>query len=636
MGKILRINLTDGTIASEDATPLREKLLGGRGVGSWLLLNECEPGIDALDPQNPIVINTGTLTGSSFIGSGKIEIETKNYNTGGINFGMIGGFVGPELRWSGWDHVVITGKAPHPVYIYIHDDQVEIKNAAHVWNTDTWTAENIIRWELDDEDIPVLGIGQAGERLLHQSALITNKTRCTTSGGIGAVWGSKNLKAIAVRASSEESEDVPSSERFEQAVKEKHDKLQAADSFAGLQTFGVFLAPVALQNDSDAYPYRGTQGDTYENLDESPLRIDNWPRTGRFCKECYGCILKCGQVEYQADEGPFKGATINAPENNLYYSFGTRLDMRSPSNVIKAYELCSRYGLDGDQVAVSISWAFELFEYGIIGLEDTGGLDLTWGNDLAVIALIREIVDQRGFGKLLSLGTEEAAKVIGKGSEYYITANKHQDNLDAQRVSKGWALGNNISLRGGKHLDGAPFELVPGDEATAEKLFGVKTAYTPTSYDGKGELVYFMQRFKALVDSLGGCYFTSIWMDPAWFNADDFRDIANAALGKDLTTEDYLLIGERIINIEKAFNTLHAGFDRSEDLPPLVYQEKKSTTGNHKDELLDRGKYESMLDEYYGSYGWDVQSGWQTEASLTSLGLPEVADKLRAAGRLKA
>lgn len=635
MGKILRVDLSTGSISSEDSAPYRERFLGGRGVGAWILLNECEPSTDALDPANPIVINTGTLTGSSFIGSGKIEVETKNYNTGGINFGMIGGFVGPELRWSGWDHVVITGKAEHPVYLYIHDDEVEIRNASHIWGTDTWTAEDIIRWELEDEDIPVLGIGQAGERLLHQSALITNKTRCTTSGGIGAVWGAKNLKAIAVRASVEESDDIPSSEAFESVVKEKHDKLQAADSFEGLQNFGVFLAPVALQNDNDAYPYRGTQGDTYENLDESPLRLDNWPRTGRFCKECYGCILKCGQVEYQADEGPFKGTTINAPENNLYYSFGTRLDMRSPSNVIKAYELCSRYGFDGDQVAVSISWAFELYEYGIIDSRDTDGLELVWGNDLAVIALIRQIVDQRGFGKLLSLGTEEAAKVIGKGSEYYITANKHQDNLDTQRVSKGWALGNNISLRGGKHLDGAPFELVPGDEDLAEALFGVRTAYTPTAYDGKGKLVSFMQRLKAVVDSIGGCWFTSIWMDPAWFNAADFADIANAALGADLTVEDYLLIGERIINVEKAFNTIHAGFTRQDDLPPKVYTERTSTTGHHKDELLDPGEYGRMLDEYYDSYGWNAQSSWQSEQRLIELGLPEVADKLRDAKLLE-
>lgn len=631
MGKLLKVNLTTGETAVEDITAIQERFLGGRGVGAYLLLRETSTETSALDPEAPIILSTGLFAGTSFIGAGRSFIETKNYNTEGVNFSAIGGFIGSELKFTGYDAILIKGKAKHPVYLHLHGQDIEIRNAAHLWGTDTWTAQDIIRYELDDEDIPVLGIGQAGERLLHQSALITNYTRCATSGGIGAIWGAKNLKALAVRGSADIEPALNGSPAFANVTKRLNEKLGNAATFQAMGKIGCLLAPIDIQNDNDMYPFRGTQGNHYDDVAESNLAPSKFATAPECCHECYGCAMKCGQRIFVADKGPFKGTRVNAPENNLFYS-GTRLDVSEPSNLIKAYEMCSRYGLDGDQVLVTIAWAFELYQHGIITQDDTDGLDLTWGNDLASLALIRKIVDQDGFGKLLSLGTEEASKVVGKGSEYYSTANKHQDNLDDGRAVKGWALGNYISLRGGKHLDGAPFsEVFEGTEEEAVRLFESPTAFDQLEYAGKGKLVHFQQRFKAIVDSLGVCYFGTTWMDLEHLNQYDLAEALSAAIGREVSADEMLSIGERIINVEKAFNTIHAGFTREDDQPPRVYTEKGSITGNHRNEVLDKDKFNEMLTEYYRQYQWDEETSWPKPERLREIGLPDVADKLEEA-----
>ncbi|MFH0813882.1 MAG: aldehyde ferredoxin oxidoreductase C-terminal domain-containing protein, partial [Pseudomonadota bacterium] len=346
--------------------------------------------------------------------------------------------------------------------------------------------------------------------------------------------------------------------------------------------------------------------------------------------------IQCDRLVVEADEGPYKGVNVPLPHSNTQYAFGCRVDMRSPSNIIKAYELISRYGLDNDQTAVAIAWAFECYEKGILTKADTDGLNLTWGNDAAVIALIRKIATRNGFGRLLGEGTRKASEVTGKGSDYYCTALKGQDNLDAIRSCKGWSLGELVSLRGGRHLDGCPTtEFFPGTPPElGEKLFGVPTAFTPTTYEGKGRLVSWFSRFKAAIDSLGVCYFTSWWLTPEFCGPEDYADALSAATGREISGDELMRIGQRIHNVEKAFNTLHAGFTRKDDVPPLIYMKEPIKHGPYKGELITQEGLDTMLDEYYETNGWDKKTSWQIKETLETLGLPEVMERLREASKL--
>jgi aldehyde:ferredoxin oxidoreductase len=338
----------------------------------------------------------------------------------------------------------------------------------------------------------------------------------------------------------------------------------------------------------------------------------------------------------EAKEGPFKGLKIRVPENNTFYAFASRCDMRNPSNILKVFELVSRYWLDQDAVGVVISWAFECYERGILSRKDTDWLDLEWGNDLAVIALIEKIGRRQGFGGLLGKGCKRASEVVGQGSEYYCTHLKGQDNLDAVRALKAWGLGNVVSLRGGRHLDGSPTtELLPDIPSEVGKdLFGVSSAFEGTKYDGKGKLVAWTSNFKAAVDSTGICYFATYWGSIEHCGPQDLAEALSAVMGRDMSSEAFLRAGERIVNIEKAFNTLHAGFRREDDYPPSIYMQEPIKTGQFEGELVTRDGHDEMLNEFYDSHGWDRTTSWQYEEALKSAGLPEVADKLREAGKL--
>ncbi len=634
-GKILRIDLTTGIISEESAEKYEKNFIGGRGVAAYILFNEMSPEVKPTDPENVVVIDTGPLNGTPFPSEGRTNISSKNCLTGGVNWSNVGGYFGTELRRTGWSHIVIKGESEKPVYLYIKDDYVELRDASHLWNMDVWDTENIIRWELGDSRIRTLTIGPAGENLVPMGIVISNRTRAAGSGGLGCIFGSKKLKAIAVRGTKKV--PVADPEKFKAIAKKvvsKLSKSQFSKYMAELDCFGTYIKPM---NDLCAYPYRNTYDDHYPDIDKSSVALDKWLelRTGEIFSPCHECPMNCGRHIVEAKEGPFKGLKIGIPENNTFYTYATRLDMKSPSNILKAFELLSRYGLDQDATGVTIAWAFECYEKGILTKEDTDGLDLTWGNDLAVITLIHKIAYKEGFGELLSKGCKKASEIIGKGSDYYCTHLKGQPNLDAIRALKAWGFGNVVSLRGGRHLDGAPTtEFFPDiSSEVGEKLFGVRTAFEPTVYEGKGRLVAWTSWFKAAVDTTGFCYFGTYWGSVEHCGPEDLAEAVSAATGREISSEEFMKIGRQIINIEKAFNSIHAGFTRKDDYPPIVYMKEPIKTGQFKGELVTREGHDMMLDEYYEANGWDKYTSWQYEKTLRELELPEVIEKLRKYGR---
>ncbi|MBW1860890.1 MAG: hypothetical protein JRJ02_00760 [Deltaproteobacteria bacterium] len=631
--KILRVNLSKQTLEEEGAERYEERFIGGRGVNSWIVFNEIKPETKPLDPENVIAIGAGPLAGSSFPCSAYTSIASKNLNTGGINWTHSGGHFASSLRHAGWSNIIVTGKSERPVYLYINDGLAEIRDAKAVWKKDVWDSQDRIIEELQEPGLRFASIGTAGANLVPSACVITDRTRACANGGIGAIFGSKNLKCIAVKGAGET--DIADPERFKAFVKKLWKRLEKSEFTKMLGSDGT-LALMNLQNDIGTFPFRNTQDDFYADLDKSSVAYSHWKKIDEKYDSCYNCPIKCGSVMYEADEGPYKGLKINGPENNTFYTFASRLNMTMPSNILKVFELVSRYGLDQDLVGVSIAWAFECFEKGILTRKDVDGLDLTWGNDESVINLIHKIANKEGFGELLGKGTVKAAEVVGKGSGYYSTALKGQDNLDALRVCKAWGLGNTTSLRGGKHMDGAPSsELMGLPPELCEKLFGIPTAGNPTTYEGKGKLVALHTMYKAAIDTLGVCFFSSFVMDPQdGITMEEFAEALSAATGREISGDEFIKIGDRIHNVEKAFNTLHAGFLRKDDDPPQVYMKEPVKSGKFKGEIITREGQDKMLDEFYESKGWDLQTSWQRKKILVALELPEVAEALFKASKL--
>ena len=634
VGKILRVNLSTQTLSEENAERYEERFIGGRGVNAWIVFSEVKPETKPLDPANVVAIGAGPLAGSVFPCSGYTSIETKNLNTGGITWTHSGGHFASELRHAGWSNIIISGKSEKPVYLYINDGHAELRDAFSVWDKDIWETQDAIIEELGNPGLRFASIGTAGTNKVPAACVITDKTRACGSGGVGAILGSKNLKCVAVRGTGETT--IADPKRFTLVAKKLWNRLANSEPAKVMGVTGTLGPLINLQNDAATFPFRNTQDDHYLDVDKSSVAYSRWNRIDEKYDGCYNCPLGCGSDMYEVNEGPYKGLKINGPENNTFYAFGSRLNMSSPSNILKVFELVSRYGLDQDIAGVSIAWAFECYERGIINKEDTDGLDLTWGNDEAVIQLIHKIAKRDGFGKLLGEGTKKASEIIGKGSYYYSTHLKGQDNLDALRACKAWGFGNITSLRGGRHLDGAPLSELQGiPPELGQKLFGIPTAGEPTTYEGKGELVAWHTRYKAAIDTLGVCYFSSLWSDPQdGITADEYAEAVSAATGREISGEEFMEIGDRIHNVEKAFNTIHAEFTRKDDDPPLVYMKEPVKTGKYKGQLITRVGHDKMLDDFYTAKGWDRTTSWQLKGTLDKLGLPDVVERLQLASKL--
>lgn len=638
--KILRVDLTSGAISQESAEKYEERFIGGRGVNSFILFNEIKPETKPLDPENVLVWGVGPLAGSRYPCSAYLIMSSKNVMTGGTNWAAAGGFFAAELRHAGWGNIVISGKSPKPVYLHIKDGDVELRDASHLWGKDVWEAQDTIRQELDDPKLRFTTIGPAGENLVKFGIPIVDRTRAPSSGGMGAIMGSKLLKAVAVRGTGKT--EIADSKRLADVAADVRAKIAGSAFMQVTKEKGCFGGLDWPAHEQNMYPYRNTQNEYDEHY--SDIEYSKFKKAKERWTSCYNCPLQCNADIFEVDYGPYKGLKIQTFQDNTIYTFGTRCDMRDPAEILKAWELISRNGMDNDSCGCVISWAFECFEKGILTKDDTDGLDLTWGNGEAVLELVRKIIRREGFGDLLAEGCKIASGIIGKGSDYYCEHCKGQDNLDTLRSNKAWSLGNVTSLRGGKHLDGAArTEFLEDSDPSRdtgttpeddERMYGVRNAGDPAAYEGKGKLDSWHSHYKAAIDSLGVCYFTSWWFHKDMCGPEDYARALSAASGREISGDEFMEIGHRIHAVDKAFNTLHAGFTRKDDYPPLVFTNVPTKGGRQSGAILDLKKWDVMLDEYYEFQGWDKKTSWQKESELAKLKIPEVIERLRAAGKL--
>jgi aldehyde:ferredoxin oxidoreductase len=629
-GRVARVDLTTGKGRVEDSANLAQRFLGGRGINSWILLNELAPGVDPLSPANMLVFGAGALVGTTAPAACYTSIGSKNLLTGGINYAHAGGHFAPAMKQAGFDNLVVSGRAERPVYIYLHDGKVELKSAEHLWGKTTWETQAKISEELADDGLRFLTIGPAGENLVRFAIAIIDKTRAAASGGLGAIMGSKNLKAVVARPTEQISIAHP--RRFQELASSYYSLMKNSDFVKLVGQKGTHGTYSRDMNENCSLPTMSVADDHW---DPSQMARIDFPQIlsgqssvikseDRF-PSCHNCPIQCGFVVYEVVKGPYAGLKLNAFEANTVFAFGSRCDIADVADLLKIFEQLSLMGLDNDAAGVVISWAIDCYQRGILQPEDTGGMPLTWGDAACVLELLRMISQNEGFGSLLARGVREASEIIGKGSEYYAVHCKGQDNVDALRAAKGWGFGNVVSLRGGRHLDGAPTtEFQAISREMGEKCYGIPTAGDQTAYEGKGKLTFWYSCFKAVVDALGICYYTTWWADHSFLGPEELAAMVSEATGSPMSVDDLFLIGQRIVNVEKAFNTIHRGFSREDDMPPKIFVDEPIKSGQYKGERLDEARWNEMLDEFYESHGWSNETGQQTRDGLQRLGLGDV------------
>ncbi|WP_232194525.1 aldehyde ferredoxin oxidoreductase family protein [Thermococcus sp. PK] len=406
MGKILRIDLTNKKATVEPLTEeVVKKFIGGRGLGAKILWDELKPGTDPLSPENKLVFTVGPLTGTRAQSAARWIAQFKSPLTGTYFRSVGGGFFGAELKFAGYDAVIVEGKAEKPTYVYINDDNVEFRDAERIWGMTTHVAREFL-WEETDKRARMVMIGPAGERLVKISAIVTDDMRTAARGGGGAVMGSKNLKAIVVRGSKKP--EMYDEEAFNEAVKEQIESYRNNPGFEGFHNLGTNFAvyPFYTLGHFPTYNFKQKELEGVERFQAEVLSQYVVKHVG-----CYGCMIRCGKI-FKLTKGPYAGTVWDFPEYETHWSFGGNLGNINIESIVYANMLCDSYGLDTISAGVAIGFAIELYEKGIIGKSETDGLELRWGDPDIIPELVKRIALRiGGLGNLLAEGTRKAAEL---------------------------------------------------------------------------------------------------------------------------------------------------------------------------------------------------------------------------------
>jgi aldehyde:ferredoxin oxidoreductase len=625
VGKIIRIDLTHREVReialSED---LAGTWLGGNGIGIKTLWDEVPPHVGALSPENILTFATGPLTGTAWPCSGRMEAIAKSPLTGIYGDSNCGGTFGPELKFAGIDALLITGAAEAPVILWVHDGLVEIEDARSLWGLDTVETEAAIRSGKSDERIKVACIGPAGEHLVPYACIQATPNRSFGRTGLGAVMGSKRLKAIAARGTARVPIAQPAP--FSSLARSMHQRLRENEIFPALARFGT-AGLVAIVNEVGRFPTRNFQRGDYEDvhkIDGEALREQYWERDDG----CYGCPIRCDKV-YSVREGVHAGAVTSSLEYETLNAFGACIGNSDLASIIAANERCDRLGLDTISTGRAISFAMELWEKGLLGRALTGGMDCRWGDQRLALDLIDRIAYRDGLGELLSLGVRRAAEALGGDAAQYAMEVKGME-IPAQdgRAQQSMGLAHITSSRGADHLKAFPTIDETGYPGEVIRRYGrdfLPEMSDPHATKYKPFLVKDGEDFGAVVDSVGVCKSggTHVMAEIYWA---DIAEGLTFATGMKFDEQNLKAIGERISNLMRAYNALH-GITRADDRLPRRFLEEPSPSPGA---LGETAHAEDMLDEYYGLRGWDLRQGWPTESTLRRLGLDDAARRLEA------
>ncbi len=603
-GRILYIDLTTGKTRTEKLSEDdAKKYVGGIGLGMKLYLSNSKAGVDPLGPENPLVLALGPVSGTMFpTGGNGHAFISKSPETGGVGEAVSHGTFGAELKRAGYDAVVLLGKAERPVYLWIDDDAIQLLDASNVWGKSPFETEDAIKAELGDYYVRVSSIGLAGEKLSKIACIINEKTRAAGRTGLGAVMGSKNLKAIAVRGTNDIVVAKP--QEFIEMVKEFHERMKgpAAQKYRTLGTSGDIL----VQNALFCLPTRNGNNAHFENAERVSGEVLNERYIAKIIA-CNSCAMRC-EHEAVVHDGPYKGTLARMEYDNIW-ALGPNCGVDKLDAIIKAAELCNYYGLDATSTGVTISFLMDCHEKGILNHDELEGIDAHFGNEEALIQLVEKIGKREGIGDLLADGVKVAAEKIGKNSMQLAQQIKGLEvpGYDL-RCLKTTALSFAVSFRGADHNRSGAYSMeLKGkvDRLKAEK--------------GRGKLVKDAEDIYTLLDSLIICKNAK---GTLYKKLEEMAKLYTLVTGMDMTAEQIGVAAERITTLAKLIN-VREGFSRKDDtLPWKVMNQPITDEGPAKGAVVTQEELDLLLDDYYQARGWNVE-GIPTKDTLRQLDLQD-------------
>lgn len=619
-GRILRVDLSGMSAVAEplDAAFARE-YIGGRGFNMRRLFDEIPKGTGPLSEENRLIFGVGPMNGTAAPGS-RFNVSAKSPQTGILGDSNSGGHIAADLKFAGYDQVIIQGRAERPVYIFIDDDVVEIRDATRIWGKDVPATHELIRKDLGDPSVQVACIGPSAERGVLFSGIFSSIVRANARTGMGTVMASKNCKALAVRGTG--SVVVADVDGFMEAIRRLDKTIHSHPEYESRLLFGTTRLIMGLNELGIlcTQHYRSGYFPAAAKVSGERLHLDYNVKN----KACFACTIPCSRYLVIKD-GPYAGLHTEGPEFESLAGFTSRCLNEDLSAALKCIDICNRNGLDTITTSELVSFCMECYELGILSRQELDGLDLAWGNSNAMVSLVEKIARKEGVGELLSEGVKKAAEKIGRGSEKYAMQIKGLEIFQADpRGIKGYGLGNVVASRGADHLRSEPFFELLGNPELGRERFGVPESAMRLEWKGKGRVVKFFEHWCALSDAITLCKNTMVSMEALPF--DEAARLLSAVVGWDMDPCELETSCERIITVERAFN-MREGITRKDDTIPERFR-KEALPPESRSSAGSVFELEPMVDEYYEARGWDRRTGWPPREKFESLGLKDVADSL--------
>lgn len=632
-GEILRVDLTTGKVSKEPTAPYGERVMGSRGINTLLLYEKVGPEVRPLEPGNHLIFGAGPLTGTLFPGSCRTDVLAKSPVTGAIGNASIGGYWGPELKFAGYDHLVVEGRADRPVYLYIHDETVEIREAEGLWGKDCFETPGAVRGAIGDRRAQVVCIGPAGERQVLYSTINTAMGNVAARTGLGTVMGSKNLKAIAVRGSRGISVADPPA--FLAGCERLHQLIKSSPLYHELHTVGL-----TRWQDKEYRAIYSLMGDPWADS----LKLEEFGQKNLYKRVgCFGCPVSC-MDSYQIPQVG-SGVVKCSPYADLTW------DLRNPDMLVfwEVMVMCQRYGVDARSMANVIAWLMELYEKGIITEDDTDGIPVKYGSKEAILEMARKIIHRERIGDILADGLVEASRRIGRGSEEYLLHSKGSPIDTHIPPLRGVSLATAVSATGegikgfivsefataltiGQTQDEAQIRKALGRwEENARQVAGSAQAADPRLSEGKAAYVRHNEDQNGLGDIVGVCTWMTSFMGLP-ITVEHMADLISIGFGRPVTPEALFEAVARTRHLQRAYE-IREGMTRAHDaLPKRFYQQIKPEVASASRVALSPEELERLKDDYYRLRGWDVQTGAPRRETLERCGLKEVADDLERRG----
>ncbi len=616
-GRVLRVDLSSAKVwVEEPEEPVYRSYLGGSALALHYLLRELKAGVDPLGPENLLVFTASVLTGTPGPGLSRYTVAARSPLTGGFGEAEAGGWWGPELKFAGFDGVVVSGRAERPVYLYVNDGQASLRDASHLWGKDTGDTRATIRQELGDAKIRTAAIGRAGENRVHYACVLNELKHANGRSGLGAVMGSKNLKAIAARGSARPTLFDPAGVsaarkrilgNYHRSPGDMHD-LGTAGGVPFLDARGIL-------------PTRNFREGSFEGARQiSGRAIADTILINR--GSCYACPIACKR-EVRVENGSYSVDPIyGGPEYETVGSFGSVCGISDLPAIAKANELCNRFGLDTISCGMSIAFAMEAFESGYLSQKDTDGIDLRFGNVEAMLKLIPMIAERRGIGDLLADGSLAAARKIGGRAEELVMHAKGQEfPMHEPRGKRGMGLGYAVSPTGACHMEGDHDTDFEEEGSIGVQMLDPLGIHQPLPAidmsPAKVRQFYASQQVWNLFNSIGLCDFVGEPIGPLTLPM--LSDYLSAVTGWSTSLYELMAVGERSGNMARLFN-IREGFTEADDtLPERMFQPLEN--GALKGVAFDHAEFDATKRLYYEMAGWDGATGVPTRGKLASLDL---------------